>query len=169
MSDLNLQFVQSQWVVENSPDPGQWNVTNNLKSSEIVSATFQGPPGVAERLASEFAAWKNGHHPSAFAEPSNLGEVQVSVNPTEVAAIGDIITVTAQVLDQNGEPVPDGTLVDFFASDNANLEPIGANQKAKPTMNGVTQVRYVAIGSGLFVLGAAVGDVSGVAVVTSSA
>ena len=169
MSVLNLQFVQSQWVVGNGPDSKQWRVSSNLKTSEMISATFHGPPVVAERLASEFAAWKNGHYPNAFAEPSDLGAVEVTVNPPQVAAIGDIITVTAQVCDLNGEPVSDGTLVDFFASDSKNLEPIGASQKAKPTMNGVARVRYVAIGSGHFVLGAAVGDVSGVAVVTSTA
>ena len=98
-------------------------------------------------------------------------EVSVEASQTESMTIGDIVKVTATLSDEDGNAAPDGTLVNFSASENTGLSEIGASHTGVKTKGGTASSNYAVVGAGTSVISATAGDsgVIGVVVVISTA
>ena len=106
-------------------------------------------------------------------------EVEASASSSDM--IGDVITVTASLTDEAGNPVIDGTEVNFTASANTGLAAIGSNHantnaadedsNGPVTKDGSASVKFAVVGAGTSVVSATAGDTgaTGVAVVISTA
>ena len=102
-----------------------------------------------------------------------------SSNDDSASTIGDVITVTATLSDEDGNAVADGTRVNFSVSDLTGLHAIGSNHAsttpADETANGptskdgVAEVQFTVVGAGVSVVSATAGGVSAVAVIVSTA
>ena len=100
------------------------------------------------------------------------GDVSVESSASSSDAIGDVITVTATVNDEDGNAVADGTAVDFDVSTSTGLAGIGKGHGANdtiPTKGGVASVKYAVVGAGTSVISASAGGATGVVVVVSTA
>ena len=94
-------------------------------------------------------------------------DVAVSASATESSTIGDIITVTADLIDEDGNGAPDGTSVDFSVSANTGLSAIGSrhandseDEGGPRTKDGAASVKFAVVGSGISVVSATSGGVS---------
>ena len=107
--------------------------------------------------------------------------VEVEASASSSDTIGDVITVTASLTDEAGNPVIDGTEVNFSASANTGLAAIGSNHantnaadedsNGPLTKDGSASVKFAVVGAGTSVVSATAGDTgaTGVAVVISTA
>ena len=107
--------------------------------------------------------------------------VDVEASSATSDTIGDVITVTASLTDEAGNPVIDGTAVNFSASANTGLAAIGSNHantnaadedsNGPVTKDGSASVKFAVVGAGTSVVSATAGDTgaTGVAVVISTA
>ena len=107
--------------------------------------------------------------------------VDVEASASSSDTIGDVITVTASLTDEAGNPVIDGTEVNFSASANTGLAAIGSNHantnaadedsNGPVTKDGSASVKFAVVGAGTSVVSATAGDTgaTGVAVVISTA
>ena len=107
--------------------------------------------------------------------------VDVEASSATSDTIGDVITVTASLTDEAGNPVIDGTEVNFSASANTGLAAIGSNHantnaadedsNGPLTKDGSASVKFAVVGAGTSVVSATAGDTgaTGVAVVISTA
>ena len=107
--------------------------------------------------------------------------VEVEASSATSDTIGDVITVTASLTDEAGNPVIDGTEVNFSASANTGLAAIGSNHantnaadedsNGPVTKDGSASVKFAVVGAGTSVVSATAGDTgaTGVAVVISTA
>ena len=101
----------------------------------------------------------------------------VSLETSDMApdTIGDEVSITATLTDEDGNPVADGTVVKFRASDKTGDNDsvlVSISSEMPGTKGGVASVDYVVVGSGSAVVTAIVQDTTGmkdVAVVQSSA
>ncbi|MCY3571397.1 MAG: hypothetical protein OXH19_08690 [Chloroflexi bacterium] len=98
--------------------------------------------------------------------------VDLSVDNTAPSAVGEIVTATATVT-SGGEPVPNGTIVTFAASDVAGdgdsvLVAVGGGVVQR-TNGGVATASFVAVGSGRSVISATAHRTTDVEVITSTA
>ena len=109
--------------------------------------------------------------------------VGVEASSATSETIGDIITVTASLTDEDGNAVSDGTGVDFSVSPNPNsglaaigsnhsdTSVVGADSNGPKTKDGSASVRYAVVGAGTAVISATGVDsgATGVVVVQSIA
>ncbi len=96
-------------------------------------------------------------------------EVDVAASQTNSDTIGDVITVTATVTDEDGSAVPDGTTVMFIESKNTGLAPIGTGHGGRGSKAGSASVKYAVVGAGTSVVSASAGGATGVVVIISTA
>ena len=96
--------------------------------------------------------------------------IELAADPAGGANFGDIITVTATLTDEDGNPVADGTTVDFTVTDGTGLAHIGASETDVETKDGAATSKYAVVGEGVSVVSAVADDsgVSGVVVIMSS-
>ena len=104
-----------------------------------------------------------------FAVAGNPSTVDVSASATSSDMIGDVITVTAAVTDEDGNKVSDGTSVQFDVSSNTGLAAIGTGHMGKDTKDGMASVKYAVVGAGHSVVSATAGGATGVIVIDSTA
>ena len=112
---------------------------------------------------------------ATFVVAGSPASVEVTADPTSSDSIGDVISVSISVSDDDGNPVADGTEVKVEVSANTGLAAIGVghpgsngNGRAK-TKAGSTSVKYAVVGAGTSVISASAGNATGVAVVISTA
>ncbi len=98
--------------------------------------------------------------------PANVDVVASSMTSD---TIGDVITVTATVTDEDGNNVPNGTSIMFDHSEDTGLAPIGTGHSGKGSKSGSATVKYAVVGAGTTVISATAGGATGVAVVISTA
>ena len=99
-------------------------------------------------------------------------DVSLSASAMTSEMIGDVITVTATVSDASGNPVADGTDVDFDVSSSTGLAGIGKGHGANDTVDtvgGMASVKYAVVGHGTSVVSATAGGATGVVVIESTA
>ena len=96
--------------------------------------------------------------------------IELAADPAGGANFGDIITVTATLTDEDGNPVADGTTVDFSVTPGTGLAHIGASADDVETKDGAATSKYAVVGEGVSVVSAVADDsgVSGVVVIMSS-
>ena len=102
--------------------------------------------------------------------------VDVEASAISSDTIGDVITVTASVNDEDGSGLPDNTPVMFNVSTGTGLAAIGTGHgegtdadPAAKTKDGVATVKYAVVGAGTSVISATSGAATGVVVVVSTA
>ncbi|MYD53473.1 MAG: hypothetical protein F4W96_04105 [Chloroflexi bacterium] len=99
--------------------------------------------------------------------------IDVSASQMTSMTIGDVITVTATLSDEDGNLVADGRPVTFSHSTNTGLAVIGTGHgdDGRTTKGGSASVKYAVVGAGTSVISATAGDsgATGVAVVISTA
>ena len=83
--------------------------------------------------------------------------------------IGDVVTLTATLTDENGNTVENKTTVTFTASPAMVLSTIGGSHADVESKDGVASVSYVVTGAGTAVLSAVADGVSNVVVFSSTA
>ncbi len=173
-------------------DPGEgFNITitgpdsNRVNSNKIeamlatayaggkrdLTLTGKGAPGAA-LMAGEYTVMlkKGSLEASAmFSVAGSASDVMVSANETTSDTIGDVITVTAEITDADGNPVSDGTSVQFDVSSNTGLAAIGTGHMGKDTKDGMASVKYAVVGAGHSVVSATAGGATGVIVIDSTA
>ncbi len=98
--------------------------------------------------------------------------VDLSVDTSAPSAVGEIVTATATVT-SGGQPVPNGTIVTFAASDVAGdgdsvLVAVGGGEVQR-AFGGVAEATFVAVGSGRSVISATAHRTTDVEVITSTA
>lgn len=109
---------------------------------------------------------------STFRVADVPASVELSASSMTSDTIGDVITVTATVTDENGNTVADGTDVDFDVSSSTGLAGIGKGHGADDTVDtkaGVASVKYAVVGAGNSVVSATAGGATGVVVIVSTA
>jgi len=109
---------------------------------------------------------------STFRVADVPANVELSASSMTSDTIGDVITVTATVTDENGNTVADGTDVDFDVSSSTGLAGIGKGHGADDTVDtkaGVASVKYAVVGAGNSVVSATAGGATGVVVIVSTA
>ena len=173
-------------------DPGEgFNITitgpdsNRVNSNKIeamlatayaggkrdLTLTGKGAPGAA-LMAGEYTVMlkKGSLEASAmFSVAGSASDVMVSASATTSDTIGDVITVTAEITDADGNPVSDGTSVQFDVSSNTGLAAIGTGHMGKDTKDGMASVKYAVVGAGHSVVSATAGGATGVIVIDSTA
>ena len=96
--------------------------------------------------------------------------IKLAAAPAAGANFGDIITVTATLTDEDGNPVADGTTVHFSVTPDTVLAHIGASETDVETEGGEAASKYLVVGEGRSVVSAVADDsgVSGIVVIVSS-
>ena len=136
-----------------------------------LTLTGKGAPGAA-LMAGEYTVMlkKGSLEASAmFSVAGSASDVMVSASATTSDTIGDVITVTAEITDADGNPVSDGTSVQFDVSSNTGLAAIGTGHMGKDTKDGMASVKYAVVGAGHSVVSATAGGATGVIVIDSTA
>ena len=109
---------------------------------------------------------------STFRVADVPADVSLSASAMTSDTIGDVITVTATVVDADGNTVADGTDVDFDVSASTGLAGIGKGHGADDTVDtkgGKAMVKYAVVGAGTSVVSATAGGATGVVVIVSTA
>ena len=109
---------------------------------------------------------------STFRVADVPADVALSASAMTSDTIGDVITVTATVNDENGNAVADGEPVDFDVSNNTGLAGIGKGHGDNDTVDtkgGTASVKFAVVGAGTSVVSATAGGATGVVVIVSTA
>ena len=98
---------------------------------------------------------------SSFTVAGTADAMELETSEGEPSEIGETVELTATVTDTDGQPVADGTVVQFNASDktgDTDAVLIATTTEMPGTMGGVAQVTYVVVGDGSAVVTATVSD-----------
>ena len=136
-----------------------------------LTLTGKGAPGAALMAGEYTIMLKKGSLEASgmFSVAGSASDVMVSASATTSDTIGDVITVTAEITDADGNPVSDGTSVQFDVSSNTGLAAIGTGHMGKDTKDGMASVKYAVVGAGHSVVSATAGGATGVIVIDSTA
>ena len=133
-------------------------------SSKVAAGEYTAEVSLTEVIDSKVS--------TMFSVADVADDVSLGASAMTSEMIGDVITVTATVTDANGNPVADGTDVDFDVSSNTGLAGIGKGHGANDTVDtvgGMASVKYAVVGHGTSVVSATAGGATGVVVIESTA
>ena len=154
-TDNEMQKAGSSQVVQ---------VRVGTKSTKVAAGEYTAEVSLTEVNDSKVSAM--------FSVADVADDVSLSASAMTSEMIGDVITVTATVTDANGNPVADGTDVDFDVSSSTGLAGIGKGHGANDTVDtvgGMASVKYAVVGHGTSVVSATAGGATGVVVIESTA
>ena len=154
-TDNEMQKAGSSQVVQ---------VRVGTKSTKVAAGEYTAEVSLTEVNDSKVSAM--------FSVADVADDVSLSASAMSSEMIGDVITVTATVTDASGNPVADGTDVDFDVSSSTGLAGIGKGHGANDTVDtvgGMASVKYAVVGHGTSVVSATAGGATGVVVIESTA
>ncbi len=154
-TDNEMQKAGSSQVVQ---------VRVGTKSTKVAAGEYTAEVSLTEVNDSKVSAM--------FSVADVADDVSLSASAMTSEMIGDVITVTATVTDASGNPVADGTDVDFDVSSSTGLAGIGKGHGANDTVDtvgGMASVKYAVVGHGTSVVSATAGGATGVVVIESTA
>ena len=154
-TDNEMQKAGSSQVVQ---------VRVGTKSTKVAAGEYTAEVSLTEVNDSKVSAM--------FSVADVPDDVSLSASAMTSEMIGDVITVTATVTDASGNPVADGTDVDFDVSSSTGLAGIGKGHGANDTVDtvgGMASVKYAVVGHGTSVVSATAGGATGVVVIESTA
>ena len=153
-----------QYAMQKAGNPQVVQVRIGTTGTKVAAGEYTASVSLTEVVDSAVTA--------TFNVADAPADVSLSASAMSSDTIGDVITVTATVTDENGKTVADGTPVDFDVSSSTGLAGIGKGHGADDTVgteDGEASVKYAVVGNGNSVVSATAGGATGVVVIASTA